>query len=112
MSFEVNINNQDKINIISIKGRIDVNTVQKLEQELSALMDKGKNHLLADMMKVTFMSSAGLRVFLSVLKRTKENGGNFKLAGLREDVKKIFNMTGFTNLFEIYSTVDEAIRER
>ena len=112
MHFEVSINNGAQMEIVSIKGRIDANTVQELEQKLSALIDKGKNHFLADMAKVTFMSSAGLRVFLSVLKKTKGSSGDFKLACLQEDVQKIFDMTGFTGLFKIYSTVDEAMKSK
>lgn len=50
----------------------------------------------------------GLRVFLSTLKSMKASGGSLVLAGLNDEVQEIMDLAGFSPLFEIYGTVDQA----
>ncbi len=109
MSIEIDVKNYDNTKVVSIKGRIDANTTQDIEEKIEVLLAEEKYNLVADMSGVSFVASAGLRVFLSTLKKTKSCSGNFKLVGLTEDVRKVFDMTGFTNLFEIHSSIEEAI---
>jgi anti-sigma B factor antagonist len=109
MSIEIEIKHSDNVSIISIIGRIDSNTSQIMEKKISELFVNNKYNLVADMSTVNYVSSAGLRVFLSTLKKTKGNGGNFKLLSLSGCVKEVFDMTGFTNLFDIYTEVDTAV---
>jgi anti-sigma B factor antagonist len=48
-----------------------------------------------------YISSSGLRLFLTIRKETTGKGGNVIIKNINDDIKKVFMMTGFFNLFEI-----------
>ena len=56
--------------IITLTGRIDANTSPDIEQRMLSLVSEGSNKLVADLSRVTFISSAGLKTLLIVLKTT------------------------------------------
>jgi len=60
----------------------------------------GKDIIL-DCTDLEYISSAGLRIFLGILQNVEEKGGHVYLKGLNEDVRAIFALTGFCNIFEI-----------
>ncbi len=61
-----------------------------------------------DLTETDYVSSMGLRVFLSNLKVLKSTGGRMVLAGLNEEVQEILDMAGFSPLFEIVLSAAEA----
>ena len=62
-----------------------------------------------DLAGVDYVSSAGLRVILLAGKRLKAGGGRLALAGLRDNVREVFEMSGFLTLFPVLPTVDAAL---
>lgn len=87
--------------IISIKGRLDALTWEILETRLAELDADGERRLLIDCTGMDYISSSGLRVLLTGLKRTRQAGGRLLLCGLRENIREIFDISGFSALFEI-----------
>jgi anti-sigma B factor antagonist len=47
-----------------------------------------------------YISSAGLRIFLTILQNTQEKGGHVYIKGISDDVRAVFALTGFINIFE------------
>lgn len=99
---------KDGIHCIEIAGRVDVNSAPALEQLCSQLIDAGHNKIICDFSRNEYVSSAGLRVFLSGLKRCRKTGGNMVLCRLKPGVLEIFDMTGFTNLFPLFDSAEAA----
>lgn len=90
----------DKI-LVSLAGDLDTAAAQETEKEFSPLMQaKGKNITL-DCKELNYISSSGLRLFLSLLKSCKPNGNSLTLENLNDNIKKVFTMTGFSSLFNI-----------
>ncbi|GHV45800.1 hypothetical protein AGMMS49546_32510 [Spirochaetia bacterium] len=83
-----------------LEGVIDTETSPKLQKVLLAEFEKVKNISL-DMAKVSYVSSAGLRVLLLAQKQTKSGEKSLKLLHLTEAVKDLFNTVGFIRLFTI-----------
>lgn len=52
------------------------------------------------LLQLAYISSSGLRIFLSILKTAKAKGSHVYITGANEDINKVFAMTGFNNLFE------------
>lgn len=106
---ELNVTTIEDMTIVSLKGRIDANTALEMEQKLNTLISEGHRSLIVDMREVSYVASAGLKVLLVARKEMRRSNGVFKLAGLQPQVTEIFDITGFTMLFKIYSSVEEAI---
>ena len=94
--------------IIRIKGALDTNTSAQLESILTDYLDRGARRIILKLTEMDYVSSVGLRVFLSSLKRLRASEGRLVLSGLNEEVREIFDMAGFSPLFEITSSLDEA----
>lgn len=92
-----NKNNENLV--LSLNGRLDTNTSPMLEQELHSSID-GIKELVLDFENVEYISSAGLRVLLSAQKIMNKQG-SMKLTGVRESVKEVFDITGFSDILTI-----------
>jgi len=73
-------------------------------------ISKGARKLLLDMDSVEYISSAGLRVLLAVAKKLKKEEGEIKLCCLKPYVKEVFDIAGFTQIFKVHDTTEEAIQ--
>lgn len=90
------------------QGRLDALTVPEFEQGLLGYLDQGAASLVVDFGDVTYISSSGLRALLTVRRLARSHGGDVKLCRLSPRVFEIFEMVGFTQVFGIYDSVDEA----
>jgi anti-sigma B factor antagonist len=93
---------------IAVEGELDTATAPDLESAIQACLADGTMTLLLDLATTDYVSSMGLRVFLSTLKSLKATGGRLVLAGLNEEVQEIIDLAGFAPLFEICGTADQA----
>lgn len=98
------------IHIMEIEGRIDAHTAAKVEEELQNLKEKNIVKIIVDFEKVNYISSGGLRVFLTALKWTRAQSGDLKLVNLAPNVEKIFKLAGFTRLFNILNDCESALK--
>jgi anti-sigma B factor antagonist len=94
--------------IIRIEGALDTNTSGQLESIFAEHLDRGARRIILELTEMDYVSSVGLRVFLSSLKRLRASEGRLVLSGLNEEVREIFDMAGFSPLFEITPSLDEA----
>ncbi|TNF44253.1 MAG: anti-sigma factor antagonist [Bacteroidetes bacterium] len=104
---------KDKIGIFSvlkIKGRIDTVHSGDLENEVNQLFDSGEKNLIFNCEGMNYISSSGLRVFLVAQKKAKAINGKLHLCNLQPSIQEIFRISGFSNLFKIFTTQDEAIQ--
>lgn len=106
---EFRVDNQDHATSIGIVGSIDALTADEVEQVLQNQIDEGKLHLVIDMAEVDYVSSAGLRVFLTALKYVRRSDGDLRLACAQPSVSRMLNMSGFTSIIKFFDTVDEAM---
>ena len=104
---EITEKKTDKCTVIGINGRLDTTNYSVLEKKLMELIDTGQVRLLINLSQMDYVSSSGLRILLMALKRITAAKGKFALCSLQENIKEIFEISGFTNIFEIYD-VEEA----
>lgn len=98
------------VNVVTILQRIDSYNAREMEDKLNELVSGGAGKLVCDFEKNEYISSAGLRVFLALLKSMKRSGGELVLCSLQPPVKSIFDMAGFSRLFKIFNNRDEALK--
>jgi anti-sigma B factor antagonist len=97
------------VNLLSLSGRLDAYSATEVEKKLDSLIEAGQNFLVLDLEKLDYISSSGLRVFLAALKKTKKQQGDVKLACMRPFIKEVFDIAGFSQLFNIFDTQDAAV---
>ncbi len=84
---------------IALEGRLDTMTAPELESQLTANLG-GVKELVFDLAKLEYISSAGLRVLLSAQK-TMNKQGSMVIRNATEEVKEIFEVTGFSDILTI-----------
>ena len=88
-------------NMVAIlEGRLDTAASPETEKAMQPLYDCENQDIIIDCAKLEYISSSGLRIFLSVLKNVKPKGCHVYIQGLNADLRQVFAMTGFINLFE------------
>jgi anti-anti-sigma factor len=100
---------EGEVHIIGIVGSLDSATSRQFDNEVTNVIDLGAQKILFDFSRLTYISSAGLRVVLSATKRLRSPGCRFGIYGLDSNVRLIFSLSGFHNIVSIYETKDEAI---
>ncbi len=86
--------------ILCVEGRIDTSTAPELEKEITQLSEQ-VNEITIDCADLVYVSSAGLRVFLSTHKAQDKKGGKLVLKNVSEDIMEIFSITGFSSILNI-----------
>lgn len=84
---------------IKLSGRLDTITAPNLEAELKSSLE-GVGSLIFDLAELEYVSSAGLRTLL-MAQKTMNRLGSMKIVNVCEEVKEIFDITGFTDIFTI-----------
>jgi len=95
--------------IFELSGRLDAVGTNAAIAQVRAAVASGPRNILLDMSGVTFMSSSGLRALLLVRKELIAQGGELRLCELQPQVYEVFAITGFTQVFAIHRTRDDAI---
>ncbi|MDF9391785.1 MULTISPECIES: STAS domain-containing protein [Methylococcus] len=90
--------------------RLDAHNSGELKDFMLKLLEGGGRHLVVDLSPVSFIDSSGLGALLSGQKNASLRSGVFMLAGLQPRVRSMFELTRLHRVFEIYSTVEEALR--
>ena len=98
-----------EISVISVNGYIDTTTASELEESLKRLLGKGRYNIVIDLSGVNYISSAGWGIFISEIKKIRENGGDLKLASMVADVYEVFELLEFQTILESFDSVDEAV---
>ena len=97
------------IDIMAVKGRIDAVTSPTFDAEMTKWMTAPASTFILDLTGVNFMSSAALRVLLSMAKRASKGKKTLMLAGPTAEIREIFDISNFTSIFKIFGTVEEAV---
>ena len=106
---EISESKKSGVVILSVQGRLDASNAATLEQRLLALIDAGEQRMVVDGAQLDYISSAGLRVLLVAAKRLRSGSGEIALAALRDPVKEVLDIAGFSSIFKLYRTPDEAV---
>lgn len=94
--------------IFELNGRLDTTNSSLFEIKFYDIFNKNQQDFVLDCTNLEYISSTGLRVMLTILKKMTAVERGLVLVGLKENVKEVFDISGFTPLFKIVETIDEA----
>ncbi|MDR1161372.1 MAG: STAS domain-containing protein [Tannerellaceae bacterium] len=86
---------------ISLAGQLDTLTSADFEKEIRAILSGESPAVVLDAKMLTYISSAGLRLLLTLQKGMKAKGGTLRLTNIRPEIMEIFNITGFSSILTI-----------
>lgn len=92
--------NADKASV-TLNGRLDTTNVPEFEKQIVGLYDPSILSIEMDCTDFTYISSSGLRTLLTLQKSMTARGGALVLLNMRDEIREIFDMTGFSAIFSI-----------
>lgn len=96
--------------VVYLNGRMDVHLASEIENELNDIIQKNnQKSIVLNLDDVEYMSSSGLRVFVSLMRTLKESNRNLKLCNLSLAVRKVFEVVELMDMFDIYESEEEAL---
>jgi len=95
----------DQVTVVELIGDIDGSTAPKVQEHVLPLAEAG-GRILMDLTQVPYMSSAGLRMLLSVYRQISSRNGQVILVGLSEEIRDTMSITGFLDFFTTRDTLD------
>lgn len=108
MELEIKTQQDEGVCTLALDGEVDVYTAPKLKEHLVSAIEDGCSNVIIDMNQVSFIDSSGLGVLVSALRRARERDGAVRIVCDRDNILKIFRITGLDKVFPIFANVDEA----
>lgn len=94
--------------VLALSGRLDGLASPALEQKVDALVASGVRAVVFDCSALVYVSSAGLRAFLTSAKKLKAAGGKASFAALTPPVQEVFELSGFLSVLEVHPSTAAA----
>lgn len=98
MTFTIQPN--DDVLVGTLKGRLDTIAAPEAAGPIQTLIDNADKTIILDCTELEFISSSGLRLFLTLRKASKAKNKDVIIRGANADIKQVFSITGFASLFK------------
>lgn len=108
-NFQIEQAPNGEAHVLSLAGFLDAHTAPQFEKAIEDNLKAGRVNLIVDCARLTYISSAGLGVFMSFLEEIRDQGGDLKVAALDPKVYQVFEVLGFPALLDIQPSVAEAL---
>ena len=95
--------------VVSLDGRLDGLSAPDLETRVSAIVERGDVRMVLDCGKMSYVSSAGLRVLLVSARKCQQGGGKMVIAALQPEGRSVMEMSGFLSIIECHETSEAAL---
>ena len=87
--------------LVTLEGELDTVAAADVEKTLQPLYTTNGKDVIIDCEGLEYIASSGLRILISILKGAKAGGSKVVLKNMNEDIKSVFKLTGFINIFEV-----------
>lgn len=107
--FRINHRELGRVSILELKGYLDAHTAPELERALQMLVSDRKYNIIVNCKDLSYISSAGLGVFMAFIEDVRKYKGDIKLSNMSTKVYNVFDLLGFPILYEIFKDEREAL---
>lgn len=108
-TFTATVEDMKRVDLVTVTGRIDSNNAPQFDAILKDITDRGRHNVVLDMQGVDYISSAGLRAIVSLLRETKKHRGDVRLAAPSTRVSEVLKLAGLDSLFTTYEDSVSAV---
>ncbi|HUT37996.1 MAG TPA: STAS domain-containing protein [Methanoregula sp.] len=102
---------KDGVLIFFVTGRLDAFGAQQLDAWTRDALHDDDHELVIDLAGSSYLSSGGIRTFNALKKEMKRRNGRFALASVTEYPKKVLDMAGFSSVFDMFPSTEDAIKD-
>lgn len=106
---EVKVEEKNEVVVVRPQGRLDAASAPQLEQQLQSIIEQGHFKIVLNLANVEYLSSAGMRLMLSVSKKLKNLEGKIVVCSLSDEVMDVIKMAGFHQVLEFYPNEEESL---
>ncbi len=106
--FTITTGNRADIDILHLNGELDAHTASQLEDAFKSLISKNRNKIIVNCAFLSYISSAGLGVFMAYIEDVRSMGGDIKLTNMSSKVFNVFDLLGFPALYDILDDEKDA----
>ncbi|NHM33167.1 anti-sigma factor antagonist [Neobacillus terrae] len=110
MNIKIDVKEKDSILAVKVSGEVDAYTAPKLRESIFPLSEKENVKMEIDLTEVSYMDSTGLGVIVGVFKSVRSNNGEFRLVGLSDRLKRLFEITGLADIIDINSQIEGGVQ--
>ena len=107
---KIEIKREEDVVVFHLQGSVEILSYSGLESEIKKFFQGNDKKLLLDCTHLVYISSTGLRVFMTAYKQAMEHGVLMAVCGLQDTVKYVFDVTGFGELLNICANKEEAMQ--
>ncbi|NLI59008.1 MAG: STAS domain-containing protein [Clostridium sp.] len=86
---------------VTLSGEVDIYTSQELKENLYRVVETNKKDLIIDCKELNYIDSTGLGIFVGALKKAKQYEKKITITNLKDNIKKLFIITGLDKIFEV-----------
>jgi anti-sigma B factor antagonist len=86
---------------VTLNGEIDIYTSNELKEKLYNIVDTNQKDLIIDCKELNYIDSTGLGIFVGALKKAKQHEKKIVIINLKDNIKKLFTITGLDKVFQI-----------
>ncbi len=108
--FKIQDREGEGVSVLELKGYLDAHTAPELESAFQRLLQNSRYRIVVNCRDLSYISSAGLGVFMAFIEDVRKNKGDIKLTNMSPKVYNVFDLLGFPILYEIYKDESEAIK--
>ena len=109
--FKIAQRERDSVDVLELKGYLDAHIAPKLEEAFQSLLKNQRFNIVVNCKELSYISSAGLGVFMAYIEDVRKNNGDIKLSNMSTKVYNVFDLLGFPLLYEILKDEQEAVRK-
>lgn len=99
----------NSVTVVDFFGKMNTSTSPEAEKYINQLIDQGATNILFNLEELDFISSTGLRVILSTGKKLGGSNGKLVICNPNITVKDVLDMSGFSQMFGVFESEDEAL---
>jgi anti-sigma B factor antagonist len=110
-TFKINVRESSNVQVLDLKGYLDAHTAPDLEKAFQDLLEGKKYRIIVNCKDLTYISSAGLGVFMAYIEDVRKNQGDIKLSNMSPKVFNVFDLLGFPLLYDITKDEAEAVQK-
>ncbi len=108
--FSIHKSEEQGLCVLALEGYLDAHTAPEFEKAVQTEYEAGRVRLVVECSRLTYISSAGLGVFMSFIDEIRGAGGDIKICGLAPKVFQVFDILGFSALFDIVPDLPAAVQ--
>jgi anti-sigma B factor antagonist len=101
----------DEVAVIYPRGHLDAHNVERFEKEILKLIGGSHFKIVVNCKDLNYISSAGMGIIMGYLDEIRERGGDIKLCSASDRVYEIFDLVGFTEIYDFLSDEETAINK-